>query len=256
LKHAGRAKPVFLLVDNRPDDVALEALLRRDDLDTVIARTGGEALELLSTRDVDLAIVALRGLGESGIMLADRMRGAERSRQVPIIVITDAARDATAMLEGDDSGAVDVLHEPIDPRILRNKVRTFVRLCEQRLELSEALRYHETFMAMLGHDLKNPLNAIVVASQLLAGNAAQPDGAEIADLAARIRRSAERMTAMIEQLHDPSRSSPRASCGPRASGRRQGWRARRELTGREGGGARRGRPSRRPRAHGARKRDQ
>lgn len=203
MKSIRSVKPVFLLVDDKPENLlALEALLRRDDLEIVTAQSGQEALELVLRHDIGLAIIDVQMPEMNGLELAELMRGAERSKRIPIIFITAGMNDRDTVFNGYDSGAVDFLHKPIDPRILKNKVETFYQLCRQRLDLAETLRFHETFVATVGHDLKNPLNAIVMASQILAS---QTDDTKQQEMAARIRRSAHRMASMIDELYDLSR---------------------------------------------------
>jgi signal transduction histidine kinase len=203
LKNIRSEKPVFLLVDDKAENLlALEALLRREDLDIVTARSGQEALELILAHDIGLAIIDVQMPDMNGLELAELMRGSERSKRIPIIFITAGLHDRDTVFNGYDSGAVDFLHKPIDPRILKNKVETFFQLCKQRLELTETLRFHETFVATVGHDLKNPLNSIVMASQILAS--LTQDGKQ-QELAMRIRRSAQRMASMIDELYDLSR---------------------------------------------------
>jgi signal transduction histidine kinase len=203
LKSIRSVKPVFLLVDDKPENLlALEALLRRDELEIVTAQSGQEALELVLRHDIGLAIIDVQMPEMNGLELAELMRGSERSKRIPIIFITAGMHDRDTVFNGYDSGAVDFLHKPIDPRILKNKVETFYQLCRQRLDLAETLRFHETFVATVGHDLKNPLNAIVMASQILAS---QTDDTKQQEMATRIRRSAHRMAAMIDELYDLSR---------------------------------------------------
>jgi signal transduction histidine kinase/PAS domain-containing protein len=69
-------------------------------------------------------------------------------------------------------------------------------------ELASVVAYNEKFTAILGHDLRNPLNAITTAAQLLERRAAVP---EIARPAQRIVFSVERMSRMIAQLLDLAR---------------------------------------------------
>ena len=203
MKSIRSVKPVFLLVDDKAENLlALEALLRRDDLEIVTALSGQEALELILRHDIGLAIVDVQMPDMNGLELAELMRGTERSKRIPIIFITAGMHDRDTVFNGYDSGAVDFLHKPVDPRILKNKVETFYQLCRQRLELAETLRFHETFVATVGHDLKNPLNSIVMASQILA---TQTDDVKQQEMAGRIRRSAQRMASMIDELYDLSR---------------------------------------------------
>src|SRR3954469_14862121 len=130
-----------LLVDDLEENLlALEALLRRPDLEILTARSGREALELLLIHDVALAFLDVQMPEMDGFELAELMRGSERTRQVPIIFVTAGAQELSRMFQGYDAGAVDFLFKPIEPRVLRNKVNTFVELHCQRQQLSDQLR--------------------------------------------------------------------------------------------------------------------
>ena len=99
----------------------LSALLRRDDVEVLTARSGSEALELLLVHDVALALLDVQMPEMDGFELAELMRGSERTRQVPIIFVTAAARDQHRLFKGYESGAVDFLYKPIEPHILREQ---------------------------------------------------------------------------------------------------------------------------------------
>jgi len=72
---------------------------------------------------------------------------------------------------------------------------------KRRREAEEATRFAETFIGILGHDLRNPLNAISMTATLL-------ERKGVFDQAAvrRIQRSTERMSSMVGQLLDLTRS--------------------------------------------------
>jgi PAS domain S-box-containing protein len=75
---------------------------------------------------------------------------------------------------------------------------------EQRRRVAEEqARFAETFVGMLGHDLRNPLNAILMTARLLRRRATSA-----ADLGAidRVQASAQRMSNMVGQLLDLTRS--------------------------------------------------
>jgi CheY-like chemotaxis protein len=70
----------FLLVDDIEENlIALEALLRRDGLEVLKARSGAEALELLLAHDVALAFLDVQMPEMNGFELAELMRGSTRS---------------------------------------------------------------------------------------------------------------------------------------------------------------------------------
>ena len=199
-----------LLVDDLPENLlALGALLRRDGIELLEARSGAEALELLLAHPVSLALVDVQMPEMDGFELAELMRGSERTRAVPIIFVTAGASDERRVFKGYESGAVDFLFKPIDPHILQSKVDVFVELAQQRLRLArelqektETLQLQEMFTAMLGHDLRGPLSAIVMGSILLERKA--PDDATRRS-AARTLASAKLMGHMIADMLDLAR---------------------------------------------------
>lgn len=70
-------------------------------------------------------------------------------------------------------------------------------------EMEQTLNFSERFVGILGHDLRNPLGAIIMASDLLLR---RETGERITRPIQRIRTSAERMSRMIEQILDLTRA--------------------------------------------------
>jgi len=64
----------------------------------------------------------------------------------------------------------------------------------------------EIYLAVLGHDLRNPLSAIKMGAQMLSSSAMSSDAERTLKIATRIANSADRMVAMIEQVSDFTRS--------------------------------------------------
>jgi signal transduction histidine kinase len=69
-------------------------------------------------------------------------------------------------------------------------------------ELQEAIRFNELFTAILGHDLRNPLAAIITSARVAT---ARDEGERLVRPLGRILRSSERMARMIDQLLDFTR---------------------------------------------------
>lgn len=158
----------FLLVDDLEENLtSLEALLRRDGLVLLKARSGDEALEMLLRHDVALALVDVQMPGLTGIEMAELMRGNERTRLIPIIFVTAGSADGQRRFKGYESGAVDFIQKPIEPDILRSKADVFFELYRQRQQiaaqrdeleaqaaaLKEAGRRKDEFLLTLTHDL-------------------------------------------------------------------------------------------------------
>jgi two-component system sensor histidine kinase/response regulator len=193
----------ILLVDDVEDNLlALEAVLRDDGTELLKATSARAALELLLVHEVALALVDVQMPELDGFELAELMRGAERTRHVPIIFVTAGMRELARVFQGYDSGAVDFLFKPIEPRILRHKARVFLELHRQRQSLKDTLRLNEELVAVVGHDLRNPLGAIMMTADLLDASS----DPHILEAARRLRSSGARMERIIDDLLDLSRA--------------------------------------------------
>jgi two-component system, sensor histidine kinase and response regulator len=200
-----------LLVDDLEENLlALSALLQRQDVEILTARSGPEALELLLVHDVALALLDVQMPEMDGFELAELMRGSERTRQIPIIFITAGSRDQHRVFQGYESGAVDFLFKPIEPHILQSKADVFFQLYRQKQQLArelcertETLRLNELLTAALSHDLRSPLNAVMTSAVLIQRRSTDPP---VQEIAGRILSSGRRMSRMIEDMLDMARA--------------------------------------------------
>ncbi len=200
-----------LLVDDLDENLlVLSALLEPLEVEILTARSGAEALDVLLSHDVALVLLDVHMPEMDGFELAELMRGAERTRHIPLIFVTAAGREAQRLFKGYDLGAVDFLYKPIDAHVLLSKARVFVEmhrqkqlLARQLRERTETLRTNETFAAMLGHDLRSPLDFILTASHLLDRVADDPEA--VRRTARQMRTSGMRMGRMIADMLDLAR---------------------------------------------------
>ena len=159
----------ILLVDDLKDNLlALEGLLRRDDINIFKAKSGTEALELMISDEFALALIDVQMPGMSGFELAELMRGAKKTKNIPIIFVTATAKDRSFLFKGYESGAVDFLLKPLDTHAVKSKVNIFIELYQQKIkqeelmaklkktqgELEEALQIREELMTIASDELK------------------------------------------------------------------------------------------------------
>lgn len=206
-----------LLVDDREENlIALEALLKREGLRFLTARSGEEALELLLVNDFALALLDVQMPGMDGFQLAEFMRGAERVRHVPIIFVTAGAADNHRRFQGYEAGGVDFIQKPIEPDILRNKAAVFFDLYRHRREVlaqrdaleeySQALRRTDfnknQFLAVLGHELRNPVMALQAGLELMERRGV-PDGGD--QIRQRMQIQVSQLGRLVDDLLDIAR---------------------------------------------------
>jgi signal transduction histidine kinase len=209
----------FLLVDDLEENLlSLGALLRRDGLILLKARSGDEALELLLQYDVALALVDVQMPGLNGFELAELMRGNERTCHVPIIFVTAGNADTQWRFRGYEAGAVDFIHKPIEPDILRSKTGVFFELYRQRQQIAaqrDELKAHaealkeadirkDEFLALLAHELRNPLAPLRYGLDILRRS---PEGRNAVDIRDMMDRQLFHLVRLIDDLLDVSRVS-------------------------------------------------
>ncbi len=209
----------FLLVDDLEENLlSLAALLRRDGLVLLQARSGDEALELLLQHDVALALVDVQMPGLNGFELAELMRGFERTRHVPIIFVTAGNHDAQWRFRGYEAGAVDFIQKPIEADILRSKAGIFFDLYRQRQQIAEqhdALKMQaealqaadlkkDEFLALLAHELRNPLAPLRHGLDVLRRSREGKRAEEIRDM---MDRQLFNLVRLIDDLLDVARVS-------------------------------------------------
>ncbi|HEV3263145.1 MAG TPA: response regulator [Gemmataceae bacterium] len=235
-------KANILLVDDQPANLlALEAILEGLGQNLVQAHSGTDALRRLLHDDFALILMDVQMPDLDGLETADLIRQRDRSRHTPIIFLTAHDRTDVQMFRGYSLGAVDYLIKPIVPEILRSKAAVFVELFQMteqvkrqaRLLAENQHREHERrlaeekqhwemerlrqeaarekeanhrkdeFLAMLAHELRNPLAPMFNALHILRQPHCTPEGAEAArDV---LDRQVRQMTRLVDDLLDVSR---------------------------------------------------
>jgi len=185
----------LLIVDDLPENLlALEALIKREDRAVFKALSADEALSLLLQHEFALAILDVQMPGMNGFELAELMRSTEKTKSIPIVFVSAAGRELNYAFKGYESGAVDFLHKPLDIHAVKSKVNVFVDLYRQRKamkqqvealeqsrqeqeallkqlqatqnELEHAVRMRDDFMSIVSHEVRTPLNGLILETQL------------------------------------------------------------------------------------------
>jgi putative two-component system response regulator len=154
------AEPKILIVDDYADNLfTLNKLLKELDVNVFQATSGEEALGLALENDFCVAILDVQMPGMDGYELAELLRGNESTSKLPIIFLSAMYSDEYHHRKGYDAGAVDFLSKPYIPDILLSKVRVFIRLYEQRLQLESWGHWLEFLVAERTNELSESYDA-------------------------------------------------------------------------------------------------
>jgi len=203
---------------------------------------------LLLDRDFALILLDVKMPSMSGLETARLIRARKRSSHTPIIFITAHGRDDSEMLAAYELGAVDFLFMPIVPEVLRAKACVFVELqsrtaevqrqaaqireherraherslvaersrweaeamLRQMAQLAEADRRKDQFLAVLSHELRNPLTPMLAGLELLRAKFESAADDTVVDEDLRrtrdvIGRQAQHLARLVDDLLEISR---------------------------------------------------
>ncbi len=132
-------KTNILIVDDEPENLmAMEALLKNENINIIKAGSGDEALGLTSEYDFALIILDIHMPELNGFETAVILRARKKTRHIPLIFITTTLKEQKHIFKGYEKAPVDYLIKPIMPHILKSKVRLYALLDKQRKKLEQA----------------------------------------------------------------------------------------------------------------------
>lgn len=198
---------ILLIDDNADNLMSMEVILEKEGYTFSKALSGKEALKiLLKEEDFSLILLDVRMPIMDGYETAELIYQREKLKHIPIIFITGQEYEDASVFKGYKTGAVDYIRKPVNPQILRSKVGVFAELHkknqllqrqeEKLVRINDDLLYlnqdlekrvldrtcelenlnHELkdlslskdkLLSVISHDLRNPLTALLVASDEL-----------------------------------------------------------------------------------------
>jgi signal transduction histidine kinase len=215
-------QPNVLLVDDQPAKLlTYQAVLQGLHANLVTANSAREALDQLLKTEFAVVLVDVCMPELDGFELAAMVRDHPRFRRTAIIFVSGVHLSDLDRLKGYECGAIDYLPVPIVPEILRAKVTAFVelysktqqlerlnrelelRVAERTAELEEASRRKDEFLAVLAHELRNPLAAIRTAADLISSADLSPG--DLQQSGGILQRQVAHLVRLIDDLVDVSR---------------------------------------------------
>ncbi len=233
-------KPKILVVnDDAASLLALTSLLdgwaEESNYTVHSARSGQEALRQVLLHDFAVILLDVNMPGMDGFETAEAIHQRARSADIPIIFVTAFLADEIDRLKAYQRGAADFLFTPVIPQILHAKVSVFVALAmkneqlkrqaeklsqrtteltatnrrlvremEERRDAERKSHAKDEFLAMLGHELRNPLSAISSASSLIGMPGANLETVGRAKQI--IQRQSQHLSRIVDDLLDLSRA--------------------------------------------------
>ncbi len=116
-------RPAILVVDDTPSNLSLISNLLKDQYRIIVANNGAKALELANNLTPDLILLDVMMPKMDGYEVCRCLKADKKTHKIPVIFLT-AKNEIEDEELGFSVGAVDFIHKPISPPIVKARVKT------------------------------------------------------------------------------------------------------------------------------------
>jgi len=142
----------ILIVDDREENiVALEALLKRNDIKIFSTTSPNDALKIAWENHIAIALIDVQMPEIDGFELVDMLKSNPRTKDILVIFVTAISKESKYAVKGYGTGAVDYLYKPLDPYITSAKVDSFVQLARYQAEIIRKNEELENFSIVVNN---------------------------------------------------------------------------------------------------------
>lgn len=129
---AAPAATVLIVDDRHENRAALAAILESEGHRIITAASGAEALRIALKEELSVVLLDVEMPEMSGFEVASYLKLAERTKAVPILLVTAHGHDPERVYRAYSAGGADYLVKPLDPDVVRRKVAVFAELGQRR----------------------------------------------------------------------------------------------------------------------------
>jgi len=172
-------KKLVLVVDDAPANLQVVREILKDDFKIRVATSGAKALELVKVKpQPDLILLDVTMPEMDGYEVCGILKATPNARDIPVIFLTGKT-ETDDETKGFEVGAVDYIHKPFSPAVVKARVHTHLVLRESRDQLTRQLlninneleMAREIQVAILPHEIPkirgleiaaryNPMNSV------------------------------------------------------------------------------------------------
>jgi signal transduction histidine kinase/ActR/RegA family two-component response regulator len=133
------------------------------------------------------------------------LRGQPAWSDLPLVIFSSLEEELRRRVIGElqEAGNVSFVDRPVQKRSLLAAVRSALRARQRQYDARRAIEARDQFLAMLGHELRNPLSAIGFAMDLIKDRSLADS--RLAKYADTIKRQTGHLTRLVDDLLDVSR---------------------------------------------------
>ncbi len=190
----------ILIVDDQPiNTAALKKILSQiEGIKFSEAVNAEQALEAIKSDIPDIILLDVLMPGMDGFELCVKIKKDPAAASIPVIFIT-SLNDAESIERAFDSGGIDYISKPFNPREVKSRVRAHlgVKLSSDRIAALSA--WKDRLLTILSHDMRGPVGNLSVYTQMLETELGEVSP-YFSDRFKRIKNSISSVTDLMENL--------------------------------------------------------
>jgi phosphoserine phosphatase RsbU/P len=168
-------RKLVLIVDDAPANLQMMRSILKDDFKIRVATSGAKALDLVKAEPhPDLILLDVVMPEMDGYEFCGRLKATPEAKNIPVIFLTGKT-EADDETKGFEVGAVDYIHKPFSPAVVKARVHTHLvlreareQLARQLLEISSELEMaREIQLSILPHEIPK-IRGLEIAARYLA----------------------------------------------------------------------------------------
>ena len=169
-------KETILVVDDSPENIKVILEILKDSYRLIVANNGERALEILNEKSPDLILLDILMPDMDGFEVCKIIQNDDRINKIPIMFLT-VLEDKKDVVKGLMLGAVDYVSKPVEPTVLKERIKTHLKLKHFQDKLLKDIQEKDDILlkqskfAVLGemfenitHQWKQPLSIVNMSS--------------------------------------------------------------------------------------------
>ncbi len=134
------SRPLVLAVDDSVENLQLLSAILKDDYQIKVAKSGQKALEIAGNfPHPDLILLDVMMPDMNGYEVCEQLKANPLTQKIPVIFLT-ALNEVADETRGFSSGGADFISKPINPEIVKARIRTHIALQQERSRTEELLK--------------------------------------------------------------------------------------------------------------------
>lgn len=212
-ENGGGGVASILIVDDVPKNIQVVAnILQPRGYRMAFAQDGKTALRMIGDAPFDLVLLDVMMPGLDGFAVCEELKKDPELREIPVIFLT-ARSETEDIVKGFEKGAVDYVTKPFNSAELLARVKTHLELKRSReqlaaanSELEELNATKDKFFSIIAHDLRNPIQALLLSSELLKANFQRMETRKVESYIEKFSENSNHIADLLENLLTWSRS--------------------------------------------------